>query len=79
MTGILLGPDALFLGVLASLTMMCTSSQQTMTPIPHSSAEIICVLVILIVVGMGGSILCELMHERRAYAIFRNVRAQKHM
>ena len=63
MTGILLGPDALFLGVLASLTMMCTSLQETMTPTSHSSAEIICVLVILILVGMGGSILCEHIHE----------------
>ena len=63
MTGILLGPDALFLGVLASLTMMCTSLQETMTPTSHSSAEIICVLVILLVVGMGGSILCEHIHE----------------
>ena len=63
MTGMVLGPDALVLGLLASFIMLCTSSQDTHTPIPYSSAEIICVLVVLILVGMAGGILCEYIHE----------------
>ena len=63
MTGMVLGPDALFLGLLASFIMICTSSQDTHTPIPYSSAEIICVVVVLILVGMAGGIVCEHVHE----------------
>ena len=63
MTGMLLGPDALFLGILASFVMICTSFQDTHTRISHSSAEIICILLVLILVGMAVSILCEYMYE----------------